>query len=83
MWLKIHRKAQLERRGRMLIGQFRVSLTNANDRQTLVELISELRKQLRDERPKKPTATGMEIVQLSGGMAARRRHLRQLAHSKH
>ncbi len=49
VWLKQHRKASLELRGgRKLVGQLKVSLKNAGDRQVLLEFIKELRKQWRD-----------------------------------
>ena len=51
--LKQHRKASLELTGRKLKGKFEVSLTNQNDRETLVELINECRKQLREFDPAK------------------------------
>ena len=47
-FLKQHRKATLELDGRKLRGNFEVSLTNQGDRQTMVEFISEVRKQLRE-----------------------------------
>lgn len=51
--LKQHRKASLELEGRKLTGKFEVSLTNQGDRETLVELINECRKQLREFDPAK------------------------------
>lgn len=51
--LKQHRKASLELKGRKLTGKFEVSLTNQGDRETLVELINECRKQLREFDPAK------------------------------
>ena len=51
--LKQHRKASLELEGRKLRGRFEVSLTNQNDRETLVEVINECRKQLRVFDPSK------------------------------
>jgi hypothetical protein len=51
--LKQHRKASLELAGRKLTGKFEVSLTNQGDRETLVELINECRKQLREFDPAK------------------------------
>lgn len=50
-FLKQHRKATLEIEGRNLKGNFDVSLTNQGDRQVLVEMISECRKQLREFDP--------------------------------
>jgi hypothetical protein len=46
-FLKQHRKATLQLEGRKLTGAFEVSLTNENDREVLMEWISEIRKQLR------------------------------------
>ena len=51
--LKQHRKASLELKGRKLVGKFEVSLTNQGDRETLVELVNECRKQLREFDPAK------------------------------
>lgn len=59
--LKQHRKASLDLEGRKLIGKFEVSLTNKGDREALVEVINECRKQLRVFDPAKVTkkkATG-------------------------
>lgn len=53
MFLKQHRKAQLELDGRKLKGSFDVSLTNAGDRETITEFINEMRKQLREFAPAK------------------------------
>lgn len=53
-FLKQHRKATLELEGRKLIGQFEVSLTNQGDRETIVEFIAEMRKQLREFAPSRP-----------------------------
>jgi hypothetical protein len=50
-FLKQHRKATLELEGRKLKGNFDVSLTNQGDRETIVEFISEMRKQLREFDP--------------------------------
>jgi hypothetical protein len=50
-FLKQHRKATLELEGRKLKGSFDVSLTNQGDRETIVEFISEMRKQLREFDP--------------------------------
>ena len=52
-YLKQHRKATLELEGRKLKGNFDVSLTNQGDRETLVEFIAEMRKQLREFDPAK------------------------------
>ena len=46
-YLKQHRKANLQLDGRKLIGNFEVSLSNAGDREVLMEFMSEMRKQLR------------------------------------
>ncbi len=53
MFLKQHRKAELQLEGRKLIGKFSVSLTNSGDREVIVEFINEMRKQLRDFDPDK------------------------------
>lgn len=47
MYLKQHRKANLQLEGRKLIGSFEVSLSNAGDREVLMEFMSEMRKQIR------------------------------------
>jgi len=54
-FLKQHRKATLEidNAGRKLTGKFEVSLTNHGDRETLMEWINEVRKQLRLATPTK------------------------------
>lgn len=52
-FLKQHRKAELQLEGRKLIGKFAVSLTNAGDREVIVEFINEMRKQLREFDPNK------------------------------
>jgi hypothetical protein len=54
-FLKQHRKATLEidDAGRKLTGKFEVSLTNHGDRETLMEWINEVRKQLRLATPKR------------------------------
>ncbi len=52
-FLKLHRKAELQLEGRKLIGKFNVSLTNAGDREVLIELLTEVRKQLREFDPNK------------------------------
>ena len=57
MYLKQHRKAELKLEGRKLVGNFDVSLTNARDREVLIEFITEMRKQLREfASPKKKAA---------------------------
>ncbi|HUW44346.1 MAG TPA: hypothetical protein VMW50_00995 [Dehalococcoidia bacterium] len=48
MYLKQHRKANLQVEGRKLIGNFELSLTNQGDREVMMEFISEMRKQLRE-----------------------------------
>lgn len=53
-FLKQHRKATLELDGRKLTGNFSVSLTNERDREALVEMVTEIRKQLREFDPSKP-----------------------------
>jgi len=53
MFIKQHRKATLELEGRKLTGNFSVSLTNARDREVIIEMISEIRKQLREFDPAK------------------------------
>ncbi|KKN76727.1 hypothetical protein LCGC14_0366980 [marine sediment metagenome] len=57
-YLKQHRKAILEIEGRMLSGNFKISLTNDRDREALVEFITEIRKQLRDFDPSKAPRRG-------------------------
>lgn len=47
-FLKQHRKATLQLEGRKLIGNFEVSLTNQGDRETIIEFINEMRKQVRE-----------------------------------
>lgn len=57
-YLKQHRKAVLELDGRKLKGRFDISLSNQEDRETLTEFISELRKQLSlATKKKKPVTT--------------------------
>lgn len=58
MFLKQHRKAELQLEGRKLIGKFSVSLTNAGDREVIVEFMTEMRKQLREFDPDKKKRTG-------------------------
>ncbi len=53
MFLKHHRKAELQLEGRKLIGKFNVSLTNQGDREVITEFINEMRKQLREFDPNK------------------------------
>ena len=53
MFLKQHRKAELQLDGRKLIGKFNVSLTNQGDREVIQEFINEMRKQLREFDPNK------------------------------
>jgi len=53
MFLKQHRKATLELEGRKLVGNFSVSLTNVRDREVVTEMITEIRKQLREFDPAK------------------------------
>jgi hypothetical protein len=53
LFIKQHRKATLELEGRKLVGKFSVSLTNARDREVIIEMISEIRKQLREFDPAK------------------------------
>lgn len=53
MFIKQHRKATLELEGRKLTGNFSVSLTNARDREVITEMITEIRKQLREFDPTK------------------------------
>ena len=53
MYLKQHRKANLQLEGRKLIGDFEVSLTNQGDREVMIEFITEVRKQLREFDPAK------------------------------
>lgn len=53
-FLKQHRKATLELNGRKLKVNCEVSLTNQSDRQVLMEMINEIRKQLREFDPSKP-----------------------------
>ena len=53
MFLKQHRKANLQLEGRKLIGNFEVSLTNQGDREVITEFITEMRKQLREFDPAK------------------------------
>jgi len=48
MYLKQHRKANLQLEGRKLIGNFELSLTNQGDREVMMEFMSEMRKQLRE-----------------------------------
>jgi hypothetical protein len=57
-YLKQHRKAILEIEGRMLSGNFKISLTNERDREAMVEFITEIRKQLRDFDPSKARKRG-------------------------
>jgi len=52
--LKHHRNAVLELEGRKLKGSFDVSLVNVSDRQALTEMVTEIRKQLREFDPSKP-----------------------------
>lgn len=52
-FLKQHRKAELQLEGRKLIGKFSVSLTNAGDREVIIEFMTEMRKQLREFDPNK------------------------------
>ncbi len=47
MFLKQHRKANLQLDGRKLTGDFEVSLTNSGDREVITEFVNEIRKQLR------------------------------------
>lgn len=53
MFLKQHRKAELQLEGRKLIGEFEVSLTNEGDREVLKEFLTEVRKQMREFDPTK------------------------------
>ncbi len=53
MFLKQHRKANLELEGRKLSGDFEVSLTNSGDREVITEFVNEIRKQLREFDPAK------------------------------
>lgn len=53
MFLKQHRKANLQLEGRKLIGDFEVSLTNSGDREVITEFVNEIRKQLREFDPDK------------------------------
>ena len=53
MFLKQHRKANLQLEGRKLIGDFEVSLTNSGDREVITEFVNEIRKQLREFDPSK------------------------------
>ncbi len=53
MFLKQHRKASLELEGRKLKGNFEVSLTNERDREVITEMVTEIRKQLREFDPAK------------------------------
>jgi len=53
MFLKMHRKANLQLEGRKLIGDFEVSLTNSGDREVITEFVNEIRKQLREFDPNK------------------------------
>ena len=43
MYLKQHRKANLQLEGRKLIGNFELSLTNQGDREVMMEFMSEMR----------------------------------------
>lgn len=85
MWLKQHRNASLElQRGTRLVGQINLSMKNADDRQVLVEFISELRKQMRLKprllpKEAKPSTIRGKIEHLIEARRARRRHLRRLA----
>jgi hypothetical protein len=54
MFLKQHRKANLQLDGRKLTGDFEVSLTNQGDREVITEFVNEIRKQLREFDPDKP-----------------------------
>jgi len=56
MFLKQHRKANLQLEGRKLIGDFDVSLTNQGDREVITEFVNEIRKQLREFDPNKKRA---------------------------
>ncbi len=56
MFLKQHRKANLQLEGRKLIGDFDVSLTNQGDREVITEFVNEVRKQLREFDPNKKRA---------------------------
>ena len=58
MFLKQHRKAELQLEGRKLIGKFAVSLTNQGDREVITEFINEMRKQLREFDPDKKKKRG-------------------------
>jgi hypothetical protein len=58
MFLKQHRKAELQLEGRKLIGKFAVSLTNLGDREVITEFITEMRKQLREFDPEKKKKRG-------------------------
>ena len=51
--LKQHRKAFLELKGRKLLGNISISLTNEQDREVAVEFVTEIRKQLREFDPAK------------------------------
>ena len=51
--LKQHRKAFLELKGRKLVGNINISLTNEQDREVAVEFVTEVRKQLREFDPAK------------------------------
>jgi hypothetical protein len=53
MFLKQHRKANLQLDGRKLTGDFEVSLTNSGDREVITEFVNEIRKQLREFDPDK------------------------------
>lgn len=53
-FLKQHRNATLELNGRKLKVTCEVSLTNQSDRQVLMEMVNEIRKQLREFDPSKP-----------------------------
>ncbi len=53
MYLKQHRKGEMQLDGRKLTGKFAVSLTNMGDREVLMEFIKEMKKQLREFDPAK------------------------------
>jgi len=53
MFLKMHRKANLQLVGRKIIGDFEISLTNQGDREVMTEFITEIRKQMREFDPSK------------------------------
>ena len=53
MFLKQHRKANLQLVGRKIIGDFEISLTNQGDREVMTEFITEIRKQMREFDPAK------------------------------